>query len=273
MTHSSGLPPWRPLYLESPSRDSALALVLTTELDTTPGTRTRYSDIGAILLTQAVQNAFAMRLDSILALRIFEPLGMTSTTFQPPEAWHNRIAPTEDDPWRGRIIRGEVHDENAARLGGVSGHAGLFSTTHDLLIFGEWLLSAFVPETPEPVCFNGVRCGAGPALPPPSSIPMFATRQSLVEESSRALGWDTPSGLSTAGTLMSDKSFGHTGFTGTSIWMDPERQLVIVLLTNRVHPSREDSRIGPVRRGVADRVVCTLDPDARPRPDAEVEAR
>ena len=101
----------------------------------------------------------------------------------------------------------------------------------------------------------------------------FATRQELVAGSSRALGWDTPSGRSTAGTLMSSASFGHTGFTGTSIWLDPERQLAIVLLTNRVHPSRENSRIGPVRRGVADLVVATLDPNAQPRPNAVVEAR
>jgi len=273
LTHTSGLPAWRPLYLEAPSRDSALALVYATDLETPQGTEYRYSDLGAILLTQAVETAWGMGLDSILAQRVFRPLGMTSTTFRPPASWTARIAPTEDDPWRGRIIRGEVHDENAARLEGVSGHAGLFSTTRDLLVFGEWLLSAFQSETPEPVCFNGVRCGAGPAIPPPSSVPVFVTRQNMVPESSRALGWDTPSGLSTAGMLMSEDSFGHTGFTGTSIWIDPRNQLVIVLLTNRVHPSRENSRIGPVRRGVADHVVLTLMPDAQPRPDAVVEAR
>ena len=273
LTHTSGLPAWRPLYLEAPSRDSALALVYATDLETPPGIEYRYSDLGAILLTQAVEAAWGMGLDSILARRVFRPLGMSSTTFRPPASWAARIAPTEDDPWRGRIIRGEVHDENAARLEGVSGHAGLFSTTHDLLVFGEWLLSAFQPETPEPVCFNGVRCSAGPALPAPSVVAAFATRQHLVAESSRALGWDTPSGLSTAGALMSEDSFGHTGFTGTSIWIDPRNQLVVVLLTNRVHPSRENSRIGPVRRGVADHVVLTLMPDAQPRPDAVVEAR
>jgi CubicO group peptidase (beta-lactamase class C family) len=273
LTHTSGLPPWRPLYSEAPTRDSALALVYATDLEIPVSSETRYSDLGAILLTQAVEVAWSMGLDSLLEQRVFRPLGMTSTTFRPPPSWKDRIAPTEDDPWRGRVIRGEVHDENAARLGGVSGHAGLFSTTRDLLVFGEWLLSAFHPETPEPVCFNGVRCGAGPALPAPSIVPAFATRQYMVPESSRALGWDTPSGLSTAGTLMSEDSFGHTGFTGTSIWIDPRHRLVVVLLTNRVHPSRENSRIGPVRRGVADHVVLTLMPDAKPRPDAVVEAR
>lgn len=273
LTHTSGLPAWRPLYSEAPSRDSALALVYATDLELPSGSETRYSDLGAILLTQVVEKVWRMSLDSILAQRVFGPLGMTSTTFRPPASWTPRIAPTEDDPWRGRVIRGEVHDENAARLEGVSGHAGLFSTTRDLLVFGEWMLSAFLPETPEPVCSNGVRCGAGPALATPSVVPAFATRQYLVPESSRALGWDTPSGLSTAGALMSEDSFGHTGFTGTSIWIDPRNQLVVVLLTNRVHPSRENSRIGPVRRGVADRVVLTVMPDAQPRPDAVVEAR
>jgi len=127
LTHTSGLPAWRPLYLEAPSRDSALALVYLTDLETPPGMEYRYSDLGAILLTQAVETAWGMGLDSILAQRVFRPLGMSSTTFRPPASWTTRIAPTEDDPWRGRIIRGEVHDENAARLGGVSGHAGLFS--------------------------------------------------------------------------------------------------------------------------------------------------
>ena len=265
LTHTSGLPAWRPLYLEAPTRDSALRLVYHTALEVPPGTRTLYSDLGAILLTQVVERTFGMRLDSLLQRRIFGPLGMVSTRFRPPAEWLYRIAPTEDDPWRGHIIRGEVHDENAARLGGVSGHAGLFSTVRDLLVFGDWLLDAFQPETPEPVCFNGVRCGAGPAVAAPQLAPMFVRRQNVVPGSSRALGWDTPSGASTAGTLMSASSFGHTGFTGTSIWLDPDRRMVIVLLTNRVHPSREHSRIGPVRRGIADLVVRTLVPDAPPR--------
>jgi CubicO group peptidase (beta-lactamase class C family) len=155
----------------------------------------------------------------------------------------------------------------------VSGHAGLFSTVRDLLIFSEWLLAEFQSTLPEPVCFQGIRCGVGPAISGPILIKEFSVRQDVVPESSRALGWDTPSGRSTAGTLMSSTSFGHTGFTGTSLWLDPDRQLAIVLLTNRVHPSRENSRIGPVRRGVADLVVVTLDPNAQPRPDAVVEAR
>jgi len=264
LTHTSGLPAWRALYQEAPDRDSALALVNSTPLDTMPGARAVYSDLGAIVLTEVVEAAWGMRLDQILRDQIFGPLGMEHTTFVPPASWRAKIAPTEDDPWRGHVVRGEVHDENAARLGGVSGHAGLFSTVPDLLEFGEWLLAGMCPR--DPPAPGG---GCGPTTyQPPEQIRMFAVRQDLVPGSSRALGWDTPSGVSSSGTLMSSRSFGHTGFTGTSMWIDPTRRLVIVLLTNRVHPTRENSRIGPVRSGVADRVVLTLVPDAEPRPDA-----
>ena len=233
LVHASGLPAWRPLYKETTTRDEALTLADTTPLDTLPGTRYEYSDLGAIVLTQAVEAVFQQRLDSLLAERIFTPLRMTSTRFLPPAEWLPRIAPTENDPWRGRVLRGEVHDENAARLGGVSGHAGLFSTAPDLLRFGEWLLKG-------------------------SPRGDFFVRQQIPRGSSRALGWDTPSDGSSAGSLLDASSIGHTGFTGTSIWIDPTRELVIVLLTNRVHPTRDNNRMGPVRRGVADRIVRGL---------------
>ena len=172
---------------------------------------------------------------------------MSSTRFLPPADWLSRIAPTEQDPWRGRMIHGEVHDENASRLGGVSGHAGLFGTAEDLLTFGDWLLAARVGRDSLPVELER------------DIVQRFTTRQDFPPGSSRALGWDTPSGLSSAGTLMSSASFGHTGFTGTSIWLDPERELVVVLLSNRVHPTRENAKWGPVRRHVADRVVRGLE--------------
>jgi CubicO group peptidase (beta-lactamase class C family) len=163
------------------------------------------------VLTEALEAVYGLRIDSLLALRAFGPLGMTSTRFLPPASWLPRIAPTERDPWRGRVLRGEVHDENAARLGGVSGHAGLFSDAEDLLTFGEWLLK------------------------------------------------DGPSENSSAGTLFSPRSFGHTGFTGTSIWMDPTRHLVLVLLTNRVNPTRENNRHVALRKAVADATVGIVD--------------
>jgi CubicO group peptidase (beta-lactamase class C family) len=153
------------------------------------------------------------------------------------------------------MVRGEVHDENAAFLGGVAGHAGLFSTADDALKFGEWLLQ----QTKAGACDGSVRPSDCPTVRPEVARE-FVTRQNLVPGSSRALGWDTPSQGSSAGTRLDPKSFGHTGFTGTSLWIDPTRELVIVLLTNRVHPTRNNPRIGPLRIAVADRVVQLLEP-------------
>ena len=253
LTHSSGLPAWRALYREASDRAGAMALADTTPLDTVPGARMVYSDLGAIVLTQAIEHVYGSRIDSLLARRLFGPVGMSSTRYLPPPDWLPRIAPTEDDPWRGRILLGEVHDENAARLDGVSGHAGLFSDARDLLAFADWLMSGLgVPGAVRP-----------PGAPePPHSLAMFIRRQHLPAGSSRALGWDTPSGMSSAGTLLDSTSFGHTGFTGTSIWVDPTRGLAIVLLSNRVHPTRNNAKWGPVRRGLADRVVQSLFPVA-----------
>lgn len=250
LTHSSGLPAWRPLYMEAATRASAFALADTTRLDTLPETRFVYSDLGAIVLTQAVESVYHERLDSLLARRVFGPLGMADTRYLPPAAWLPRIAPTEDDPWRGQVLRGVVHDENAYRMDGVSGHAGLFSSARDLVRFGDWMLEAWSSSDQRADWI-------WPA--PPPEVRAFVLRQDLPAHSSRALGWDTPSGRSTAGDLMSRKSFGHTGFTGTSIWVDPTRRIVVVLLSNRVNPTRKNAKWGPVRRNVADRVMRAID--------------
>ncbi|HWA16540.1 MAG TPA: serine hydrolase domain-containing protein [Gemmatimonadales bacterium] len=252
LAHASGLPAGRPLYREAANRAEAIALADTTPLDTVVGTRFVYSDLGAILLSQAVETVYGTRIDSLLAQRIFGPLGLEDTRYLPPASLRPRIAPTEDDPWRQRMIRGEVHDENTARMDGVSGHAGLFSTSTDLLRFADWLLAA--TSTPES------RCPASPAtLPIPDSlVRQFIRKQDIPPGSSRALGWDTPSGRSSGGDLISRRSFGHTGFTGTSIWLDPDRCLAIVLLSNRVHPTRENARWGPVRGIMANRVMQAL---------------
>jgi len=256
LTHSSGLPAHRRLWEEATDRAGALALVNSTPIDTVPGTRMVYSDLGAMVLTEALEAAYGMRLDSLLELRVFGPLGMTSTRFLPPASWLPRIAPTERDPWRGRVLRGEVHDENAARLGGVSGHAGLFSDAEDLLTFGEWLLDdgRMGGRT------DGQLEAAGSVYSiKPEVKAEFLRRQNLPPGSSRALGWDTPSENSSAGTLFSPMSFGHTGFTGTSIWMDPTRGLVLVLLTNRVNPTRENNRHIALRKAVADMTAGIVD--------------
>jgi beta-N-acetylhexosaminidase len=207
-------------------------------------------------LMQVVERITAEPLDRYLARRVFGPLGMTATRFQPPTGWRNRIAPTEiDTVFRHRLIRGEVHDENAGRLGGVSGHAGLFSSAPDLARFAEWLLAARSGGLPPQ------RPGAArpPALPA-DLVTLFTSRQGLPPGSSRALGWDTPSdsGYSSAGALLSRRSFGHTGFTGTSIWMDPERDLFVILLTNRVNPTRANTKILQVRSLVADLVANAM---------------
>lgn len=245
LTHSSGLPAHRRLWEESDGPAAALVLVNETPLDTAPGTRTVYSDLGAIVLSEALKAVLGEPLDAALERLVFQPLGMTTTRFLPPESWRPRTAPTELDPWRGRMLRGEVHDENAAWLGGVSGHAGLFSSSEDLLRFGEWLLDQW----------HGRTVPGEPHLPR-NLVREFTRRQDLVPGSSRALGWDTPSPGSSAGIRLSPQSFGHTGFTGTSIWIDPTRDLVVVLLTNRVHPTRDNPRLGPLRPLAADRAVA-----------------
>jgi len=173
LTHSSGLRADRPLWRETPNADSALKLVNATRLDTIPGARMVYSDLGAIVLGEVVERVLGGRLDRLAERLVFRPLGMTSTRFRPPEGWLPRVAPTEyDTAWRKRIVRGEVHDEKSAWLGGIAGHAGLFGTAPDLLTFGEWILALR-------------RGGDRAALE-------FTRRQEVVTGSSRALGWDTP---------------------------------------------------------------------------------
>ncbi|HEX9280673.1 MAG TPA: serine hydrolase domain-containing protein [Gemmatimonadales bacterium] len=264
LTHSSGLPAWRPLFRETESREAALALVDTTPLDTVPGARYLYSDLGAIVLTQVVERITKTRIDQYLDTAVFKPLGMTTTRYLPPAEWQGRIAPTEmDTVFRHRMIRGEVHDENTGRLEGISGHAGLFSTGPDMATFAMWLLrSDAVGQS------RATTGGDGPPAParPRPTLPVvqeFTTRQDLPPGSSRALGWDTPSEHSSAGTKLSTHAFGHTGFTGTSIWLDPDRDLFIILLTNRVHPTRANTKILKVRPRVADLVVDALT-DPRP---------
>ena len=255
LTHAGGLPAWRPLFREVSTREAAFALVDTTPLETPPGTRAAYSDLGAIVLTQVVESVFGERLDSLLARRLFQPLGMSSTGYLPPASWRDRIAPTEMDPWRGRVLRGEVHDENAAVLGGVSGHAGLFTSADDVLTFAEWILKQLDGPT------NGAsepdHSSGSPTLRR-SVLHEFTRRQGIVPGSTRALGWDTPAPESSSGQLLSPSSFGHTGFTGTSLWIDPEHRLAIVLLSNRVNPTRDNPRWAPVRGRIADLVMTTV---------------
>ena len=258
LLHDSGLPPdpVPPLWTHPGSRGAALEEALAASLDTIPGARMVYSDLGAITLATILERAYGARIDLLFAERIAGPLRFTRMRFRPPRDWRTEIASTEIESIPGRpttALRGEVHDENAWRLDGVSGHAGLFSDADDLLRFGEWALSGALGRS------------VPGALQPPSELVTWTVRQNEPEGSSRALGWDTPSDSSSAGRYTSARSFGHTGYTGTSIWIDPTRDLVIVLLTNRVNPTRDTPKFGMLRAVVADAVMRSLFPDAPPR--------
>ena len=254
ITHQSGLPAFKTYYKENVSPDSTLALFMATPLDTLPGVRMVYSDIGAILLGKIIERVSGEPLDRYLARHVFTPLGMRDTRYRPPASLRARIAPTEKDPWRGRHLRGEVHDENAFALGQVSAHAGIFSTARDL----ERLARAYL---------NGGALGGG-RLAKAQTIAQFTTVADSTF-SSRALGWDTPGPNSSGGHFIERPGFGHTGFTGTSFWVAPQHDLFVILLTNRVNPTREHSRIGPVRVAVADAAMRLLHPSVV----AAIEAR
>jgi CubicO group peptidase (beta-lactamase class C family) len=253
LLHTAGLRAHRPLYTETSDPPSAKELVYATMLDTVPGARTLYSDLGIILLGDIIEAVTGETLDAYLRRAVFEPLGMAETMFNPPSHLRPRIAPTEIDPWRGRHVHGEVHDENAFRLGGVAPHAGLFSTAHDLARFARMYLNGGV--------LDSVR------VLDPATIEQF-TRAADRSFSTRALGWDTADGRNSGGRLMSDRAFGHTGFTGTSIWIDPAADVFVLLLTNRVNPTRASMRIAAVRRSIADAAMTIMRGPAPPLPSS-----
>jgi CubicO group peptidase (beta-lactamase class C family) len=256
LTHSGGLAWWGPLYKELKGKAAYLERIASMELAYAPGSKAVYSDLGVILLGDVVERLAGAPLGELARARVLDPLGMRDTLYNPDASLVPRIAPTENDPWRGRVLRGEVHDENAAALGGIAPHAGLFGTAPDLARFAAMLL--------------GEGRADGTRLVSRATLELF-TERAGVPAASRALGWDTPAdesgrrssvpgepGYSSAGSLLSARSFGHTGFTGTSIWTDPERGLAVVLLTNRVHPTRENNKIRAVRSEVADAAVRAL---------------
>src|SRR5690606_18274611 len=210
LTHSGGLEAFAPLFREFRGRGQYLEQINARPLEAEPGTRTGYSDWDFILLQLIIERVTGQPLDRVLHDRVSAPAGLTDTRFSPPDGWKQRIAPTEIDTLRGGKVWGFVHDENAWAIGGVAGHAGLFSSARDLAAFATMML-------------NGGR-HAGAQIIRPETVARWTARQG---QSSRALGWDTPSGSSSAGRYFSPRSFGHTGFTGTSIWMDPERGLFV----------------------------------------------
>ncbi|HVE78282.1 MAG TPA: serine hydrolase domain-containing protein [Gemmatimonadaceae bacterium] len=254
LTHTSGLPAFIVLPPDVLGRDTVLARVFAVPLDTVPGARMVYSDLGATLAGLVVERVTGESLDAYARRRIFRPLGMHETMFRPDPTLLPRIAPTEFDPTLGRLVRGEVHDERARAMGGVSAHAGLFGSAHDLVRFARMYLNGGVVD--------GVRVVRG------ETIALF-TRVQDAALSHRALGWETPNRSNSAGTRLSARAFGHTGFTGTSLWIDPAADLFVVLLSNRVNPSRENRRIVTVRPRLADAVAAARASAATaPRPSA-----
>jgi len=238
LAHCAGFPAYRPFYSTLQGEDAFEAGICATPLAYVPRSQSVYSDLGFILLGIVLGRGVALqqRFDAMWAqMATGEEL-----QFLPPERWRSRIAPTEQDPWRQRLLVGEVHDENASALGGVAGHAGLFGTAPAVGAFARHVLQVL----------DG-RAGSFSA----TSLRRFVARREGIPGSSRALAWDTMRPTSSCGTRMSAAAFGHTGFTGTSLWLDPPTSVYVVLLTNRVHPTRDNDRIQQVRPALHDAVM------------------
>jgi CubicO group peptidase (beta-lactamase class C family) len=250
LTHSSGLNSHEVLWKQAHDRAGIMNLIYKLPLDWEPGTRTQYRDYNIIVMGEIVQRITHQRLDKFLKRHVFHRLGMKHTGYKPPAKWLPLIAPTEqDEVLRHRLVHGVVHDENAFLMGGVSGHAGLFSSAHDLSLFAQMYL-------------NGGTCN-GKRIVSKATIDLFMKRQNTPPGSSRALGWDTPAPGSFPGDLASPDAIIHTGFTGTSIYIDPDRDAFIVLLTNRVNPTRQNVLINQARPAIHTAVLQILDRESK----------
>jgi CubicO group peptidase (beta-lactamase class C family) len=253
LTHTSGLRPTLPLFRAAPDSATALRMVFATTPVTPPGGRVVYSDLNAILLGEIVRRVSGDPLDVVAEREIFRPLGLHRTLFRPGRQLWPQIAPT--GLWRGHPIAGVVNDQNAARLGGVAGHAGLFASGTDIARFAQFVLQQ-----------GAVR---GSPLVRAETMRTFTTRATPLRkgtaQEARALGWQAlPTGerVSSAGTLFGPRSFGHTGWTGTSLWIDPDRDLFVALLTNRAfapRARRSFTVLHEVRGGVADAAARASD--------------
>ena len=245
LEHRSGLPAGRDLWRLAHTPDEARAVVISTPLVCEPNRCYEYSDLGADMLGFVVEAASGEHLDTFLQEHVWGPLGMTDTFFRPADSLKTRIAPTEVAPPRGYPLQGEVHDENAYALGGVAGHAGLFSTAADLAVFAQMMLDGGE--------YDGTRIVAD------STIAMFTKREPGA--GTRGLGWDTCSGSGSCGKYLGEDAYGHTGYTGTSLWIDPDRDMFVVLLTNRVHEAkakRPAKVIADVRADLADAAALAV---------------
>jgi beta-N-acetylhexosaminidase len=249
LLHNSGLPAHRDFYKEAKGRAAILARVLAEPLIREPGTQIEYSDLGFILLGEIIERLTGESLDAFAAREIFRPLGMDRSMFNPPRRLRPEIAPTEmDSAYRTKLVWGDVHDENAWAMGGIAGHAGLFSTARDVAIFAQMILNGGI---------YGHRRLLSRAI-----VEQF-TSKVVISDSAGATGWDVPTESSSSGRYFSSKSFGHIGFTGTTLWIDPEKNLFVILLTNRVNPTRANQQIRQVRPAVHDAIVEALGMEVR----------
>lgn len=243
LEHRSGLPAGRDLWRLAHSPAEARDLVISTPLKCEPDRCYEYSDLGADMLGFVVEAAAGEPMDKFLAENVFQPLHMDETFFTPADSLRSRIAPTEVNPPRGYPIQGEVHDENAYALGGVAGHAGLFSTAYDLAIFAQMMLNGGI--------YNDTR------IINDQTVSLFTKRAA----GTRALGWDTCGGSGSCGQYLGEEAYGHTGFTGTSLWIDRDRDMFVVLLTNRVYEAkakRPAKVIADVRADLADAAALAV---------------
>jgi CubicO group peptidase (beta-lactamase class C family) len=242
LAHSSGLPAYVKLFETAKDRSDLLSQAAQVALSADPGAREEYSDIGFILLGAALERITQETLDTFCKREIFEPLDLPWMGFNlPKHPYAGWTPPTENDKaFRHRVIHGQVHDENAWVMGGVAGHAGCFATAHEVAIFAQTMLNSGAP------------------LFQRHTVELFTRRQAFPAGTSRALGWDTPSSPSQSGRFFSVRSHGHLGYTGTSLWIDPERELSVTLLTNRTWPDRSSQAIKQIRPAFHDAVVEAL---------------
>jgi CubicO group peptidase (beta-lactamase class C family) len=241
LAHCSGLPAYVKLFETAHYKDELLRQAFQVPLTASPGTRAEYSDIGFILLGEALERLTGESLDRFCRREVFSSLGLSRMAFRPPADWKPLMPPTEDDHrFRHRLIHGEVNDENAFVLGGVAGHAGCFSTALDVSTFAQCMLQGGLP------------------LVHPETVEIFTRRADFPPGSSHALGWDTPSQPSQSGKYFSPRSYGHLGYTGTSLWIDPDRQLSVTLLTNRTWPDRASQVLKDIRPEIHNLIVEAL---------------
>jgi len=246
LTHTSGLPAWEPFYMGLKDKNEIIKAALNAFPSNRPGEKYTYSDLGYIILTGIAEQVTGKTFDELFKEYVARPLELKDTMFNPPESLKSRIVATELCQWRKEVLIGKVHDENAYAMGGVSGHAGLFSTAFEIAKIAQMML-------------NYGTYGSKEILSKSSVIIMIKNHVKNLN-AGYGLGWminDTPNGTS-AGDLFSEKSFGHTGFTGTSVWVDPEKELIVVLLTNRVHPTRENTKLIELRPRIHNIIASTI---------------